>query len=77
MATATARKKEGKRVRPDEELTGNPPVVLVWPEDGQRRRILAAEELIFSEVSATVAATPATSARLLWRGGRGRRRGSS
>jgi hypothetical protein len=77
MAAATARKKEGERVRPDQELTGNPPVVLVWPEGGRRRRISAAEELVSGEVSAMVAAIPATSARFLERGGRGRRRGSS
>jgi hypothetical protein len=36
MAAATAQKKEGERGRMDWELTGNPPVVLAWPEDGQR-----------------------------------------
>jgi hypothetical protein len=36
MAAATARKKEGERVRPDQELTGNPLVVLVWLEGGWR-----------------------------------------
>jgi hypothetical protein len=77
MAAATARKKEGERVRPDQELTGNPPVVLVWPKGGRRQRISAAEKLISGEVSAMVAAIPATSARFLERGGRGRRWGSS
>jgi hypothetical protein len=77
MAAAMARKKEGERGCPDQELTGNPPVVLAWPEDGRRRRISAAEELVSGEVSATVAVIPATSARFLERGGRGRRRGSS
>jgi hypothetical protein len=38
---------------------------------------LAVEELVSGEVSVTVAAIPATSARFLGRGGRERRRGSS
>jgi hypothetical protein len=56
MAGATARKKEGERGRPDQELTGNPPGRSPWPEDGQSQRISVAEELISGEVSATVAA---------------------
>jgi hypothetical protein len=61
----------------DRKLTGNPPVMLAWPEMGQRRRIWRRSSSVSGEETETALATPATSARLLWRGGRGRRRGSS
>jgi hypothetical protein len=77
MASAPAREKEGKRGRPDQKLTRNPPGRSPWPEDGRSRRISAAEELVSGEVSTTVAAIRGTSGQFLERVGRGQRRGSS
>jgi hypothetical protein len=77
MAAATAWKKVGERGRPDHRLTGEMPMGSAWPKDGRRRRISAAEELISSEVSMMVVATPATSSQFLWRGRRGGRYGAS
>jgi hypothetical protein len=62
MAAATARKKEGERGRPDWEITGNPPVVLAWPEDGRRQQIWPAKSSVSGEESVTVAVTLVTTA---------------
>jgi hypothetical protein len=74
-ARASSEAREG--YQPDQGLTGDPPVVLAWPEDGRQRRIWPAKSSISGEESATVAVTPATMAQFVWRGGRGRRRGPS
>jgi hypothetical protein len=77
MAGAAAREEEGGGVQEEQNLTGNPPVVVDWPEMGQRRRIWHRRSSVSGEVSVTVATIRGTSGQFLERGGRGRRWGYS